>query len=105
MSRPPKPPRLSRNPMGSPSLAAACGKLAITRASAGKQRLVGLAVTVGILLELAESDPELLEEVRDDFVKTNAVLTEHGLPTYDEPEQGSWEPLSFDMYGYSGLHY
>jgi len=66
---------------------------------------VGLSVTVGILLDVAESDPELLDDMREDLVKANAVLAEHGLPTYDEPERGSWEPLSFDMYGYSGLHY
>jgi hypothetical protein len=33
------------------------------------------------------------------------VLAENGLPTYEEPETASWEPVSFDMYGYSGLHY
>jgi hypothetical protein len=33
------------------------------------------------------------------------VLAENGLPTYTEPAEASWEPLSFDMYGYSGLHY
>ena len=66
---------------------------------------MGLALHVGILLDVAESDPEMLDEFREDFVNANAVLAENGLPTYTEPEQASWQPLSFDMYGYSGLHY
>ena len=66
---------------------------------------MGLAVYVVILLDVAESDPEMLDDLREDFAKTNAVLAEEGLPTYEEPEDGSWEPVSFDMYGYSGLHY
>src|SRR5438034_7049759 len=105
MSRPPKPPRLSRKPIGSSSLAAVCGKLAISLGLGGNHRFVGLAVYVGILLDVAESDPEMLDDLREDFAKTNAVLAEEGLPTYEEPEDGSWEPVSFDMYGYSGLHY
>ena len=71
----------------------------------GNDAHVGLAVHVGILLDIAESDPEMLEEFREDFANANAVLTENGLPTYEEPVDGSWQPLSFDMYGYSGLHY
>src|SRR5438874_9337394 len=67
MSRPPKPPRLSRRPIGSSSLAGACGKLV-----------------------LDGTDPELLDEF---------------WAAYDEPEHATWEPLSFDVYGYSGLHY
>src|SRR5947208_3575723 len=56
MSRPPKPPRLSRNPMGSPSLATACGKLAIAaRHPLGNDGPLGLAITAGSLLHLADS--------------------------------------------------
>jgi len=77
----------------------------LARVGVGNPGDVGLAVFVGILLDVAESDPEAMEEIRDDLGKTNAVLAAHGLPTYDEPQNGSWEPLSFDMYGYSGLHY
>jgi len=73
--------------------------------AAGYGASMGLAVFVGILVDAAESDHELLDDMRDDFVSANAVLAEHGLPTYEEPETASWEPLSFDMYGYSGLHY
>jgi len=66
---------------------------------------MGLAVFVGMLVDAAESDPELFDSMREDLANANAVLAEHGLPTYDEPETAAWEPLSFDMYGYSGLHY
>jgi hypothetical protein len=66
---------------------------------------MGLTVEVGILVDVAESDPDALESLREDFAAANAALYEDGLPTYDEPETASWEPLSFDMYGYSGLHY
>ena len=66
---------------------------------------MGLAVHVGILLDVAESDAEMLDDLREEFVNVNTVLAENGLPTYDEPEAGSWKPLSFDMHGYSGLHY
>jgi hypothetical protein len=64
---------------------------------------VGLAVHVGILLDVAESHPEMLDQLRDDFLNVNAVLEENGLPGHDEPEAAAWEPLSLDMYGYSGL--
>jgi hypothetical protein len=73
--------------------------------AAGYGASMGLAVFVGILVDAAESDPELLDDMRDDFGHANALLAEHGLPTFDEPETAPWEPLSFDMYGYSGLHY
>jgi hypothetical protein len=66
---------------------------------------MGLAVEVGILVDVAESDPDSLESFREDFEAANAALAEEGLPTHEEPESASWEPLSFDMYGYSGLHY
>src|SRR5919201_2231952 len=66
---------------------------------------MGLAVEVGILVDVAESDPDSLESFREDFEAANAALAEEGLPTHEEPETASWEPLSFDMYGYSGLHY
>lgn len=92
--------------MGSPSLATDCGKVVVTGAAvAGTRCAMGLAVHVGILLDVAESDPEMLDDFRGDLANANAVLAENGLPTYTEPAAGSWEPLSFDMYGYSGLHY
>ena len=50
--------------MGSPSLATACGKLAIAaRHPLGNDGPLGLAITAGILLELVDSDPEALEEI------------------------------------------
>jgi hypothetical protein len=66
---------------------------------------VGLDITVGYLADLAENDPEFIEEVRKDFALANRVLAEKGLPTWEEPERADWKPVSVDMIGYSGLHY
>jgi hypothetical protein len=41
---------------------------------------MALAVHVGILLDAAESDPELLDDIREDFVSANAVLAENQRP-------------------------
>ncbi len=48
---------------------------------------MGLAISVGILAELAEDDPEGAEEMRDEFERINKVLKKHGLPLHAEPEQ------------------
>jgi hypothetical protein len=41
---------------------------------------MALVVHVGIVLDAAESDPELLDDIREDFVSANAVLAENQRP-------------------------
>ncbi len=66
---------------------------------------MGLDITVGFLVDLAEHDPEEVDDVRADFAVVNEVLADNGLPTYEEPVAAEWEPFAVQMYGYSGLHY
>lgn len=46
---------------------------------------MGLAIVVGILADLAENDPESVEDVQAEFESLNAVLRAHGLPEHVEP--------------------
>jgi hypothetical protein len=66
---------------------------------------VGLAVCVGMLVDLAEADDEGAEELQDEFEALSDALRRNGLAEHREPASAEWEPLSFDMFGYSGLHY
>jgi hypothetical protein len=66
---------------------------------------MGLVVCVGMLVDLGREDEEGVDQLRGDLNTLNDVLREHGLEEHKEPESALWEPISFDMYGYSGLHY
>jgi hypothetical protein len=66
---------------------------------------VGLTVCVGLLVELRQTDEEAAASLREQLSALNDVLREHGLAEHHEPEGADWDPLSFDLYGYSGLHY
>jgi hypothetical protein len=63
---------------------------------------VGLGITVGLLSDLLQEDPEGAEMVLDDLHWVNAALAENGLPYHDEPRDCVvW---SGEGYGYRGLH-
>jgi hypothetical protein len=63
---------------------------------------MGLALSVGFLQELRENDPEAYE----DFRQVNEALRRDGLPPHNEPDKIAPEHrISFEMFGYSGLHY
>jgi len=65
---------------------------------------MGLSIVVGALLDLA--DPEDRAVYDDHWNAINAALQGLGLPVHSEPRAPvAGLPLSFDMYGYSGLHY
>ncbi|MBX9692136.1 MAG: hypothetical protein K2Z81_07115 [Cyanobacteria bacterium] len=64
---------------------------------------MGLAVTVGILNELKNSDEEAYEFYRHQFTLLNVLLAENNLPPHNEPVEIAG--FGCEMYGYSGLHY
>jgi hypothetical protein len=68
---------------------------------------MGLSISVGILAELAENEPEALEHMESEFRAINDLLREHGLPEHQEPKS---LPMRQDRSGttgfpYSFLHY
>ncbi len=63
---------------------------------------MGLAVTVGILIDLLSFDPEGADWFRADMKAVNAALSEAGIESHVEPTEGS--VFSAEMFGYSGLH-
>lgn len=64
---------------------------------------MGLDVTVGYLNEITRDDPSFLPEISAWFDGLNAYLESVGLPPHVEPANCSEK--SWQMYGYSGLHY
>jgi hypothetical protein len=64
---------------------------------------MGLALEVGILVDLEEHDPEGRAFYEASFAATNELLRAAGLPPHDEPTD--CEVWSAEMFGYSGLHY
>ena len=48
---------------------------------------MGLAITVGILGDLLENDPEAAEIMQEEFFYVNEVLAAHKLPLHKEPEK------------------
>ncbi len=67
---------------------------------------MGLALEVGILADLRENDEEGFEDFKKQFDFINDFLQANGLPLHAEPLGLSEEEiLSYDMWGYSGLHY
>jgi len=64
---------------------------------------MGLSVEVGYLADMLANDEEGADSFREDLARLNDFLASANLPPHREPEQG--EVSSFDMYGYSGIHY
>jgi hypothetical protein len=64
---------------------------------------MGLAVEVGYLADLLANDEEGAQSFQDDMARLNDYLASVRLPSHREPEQ--CEVFSWDMYGYSGIHY
>lgn len=68
---------------------------------------MGLAVTVGMLSDLSEHDPEGAEWLREALRSANSLLAAHGLPMHEEPiiPFDGASRCSLDSYPYSFLHY
>jgi len=68
---------------------------------------MGLAISVGMLAELSDLDPEGVEFYRDYFVAVNDLLAKQGLPPHTEPETlpEMDNRCSLCSYPYSFLHY
>tara|TARA_R100000027_G_C2224572_1_gene87162 strand:+ start:65 stop:751 length:687 start_codon:yes stop_codon:yes gene_type:complete len=64
---------------------------------------MGLAIEVGYLKDMSENDEEGVLWINEEFDKMNGYLSQLGIPNHQEPREA--EVWSFDMYGYSGLHY
>ena len=64
---------------------------------------MGLALAVGILGDLKESDSEGFDVFRSYFDNVNALLAANGLSPHLEPEDSP--PWGAEMFGYAGLHY
>ena len=63
---------------------------------------MGLSITVGILADLLENDPEGAEFVRGDFDIINEILRQNGLPKHEEPTS---LPMLGDRSGVTGFPY
>lgn len=63
---------------------------------------MGLGVVVGVLAELAVSDPEGADWAHQELDHVNRTLEEHRLPLHQEPV--NCPVWSGQGYGYSGLH-
>lgn len=68
---------------------------------------MGLSVTVGMLSDLMEEDPEGAEWMNETFQTINKLLKMHGLPAHVEPITSITEQsrCAIDGFPYSFLHY
>jgi hypothetical protein len=67
---------------------------------------VGLSLSVGYLAEVAGVDPEGAQLVEEQFRKLNIALAHAGLEPHVEPATlPASQQISYQMWGYSGLHY
>lgn len=68
---------------------------------------MGLSIVVGLGAEVREEDDQgTLEYLEQQFEVINELLESFGLPPHREPyELDAGQVVSFDMFGYSGLHY
>ncbi|QQS40689.1 MAG: hypothetical protein IPM63_15155 [Acidobacteriota bacterium] len=67
---------------------------------------MGLDIAVGFLSDLKQNDPEGFSEIKEEFERLNTALVAVGLKKHEEPEdlpESHW--VSYQMWGYSGLHY
>lgn len=63
---------------------------------------MGLGVTVGLLSELVQHDPDRADDLRHRFGAIAKVMADAGLTPHQEPE--ACEVWRADGYGYTGLH-
>ena len=68
---------------------------------------MGLAVTVGVLSDLLENDPEGAEWMEEDLAAANALLAVNELPAHVEPRDALPESsrCSYNSFSSSSLHY
>lgn len=68
---------------------------------------MGLDIVVGYLAELCDAgEEEAVRQWRDIFASVNVALATAGVDPHREPEDlGGHAGMSWDMWGYSGLHY
>ena len=68
---------------------------------------MGLAVSVGMLADLLQHDPEGAEWTREAITDLNTVLARHRLPAHVEPERFAVELVCHGImsFPYSFLHY
>ncbi len=67
---------------------------------------MGLGLSVGILKDMRENDAEGYDYFKTTLIKVNQALAAVGLPPHLEPEDiSTGDEASFEMFGYSGLHY
>ena len=64
---------------------------------------MGLCVEVGHLASLLANDQEGADWFQANLARLNVFLASIDRPPHSEPKE--CELLSYDMYGYSGLHY
>jgi hypothetical protein len=64
---------------------------------------MGLTIEVGYLRDMKENDEEGVQWFNEEMEKINGILRQLKLPEHKESDKADiW---SFDMFGYSGLHY
>jgi hypothetical protein len=67
---------------------------------------MGLCIEVGMLADLRENDPEGAEDLVSQLELVNEVLSDNDVGEFVEPRELAPERrCSFEMHGYSGLHY
>jgi hypothetical protein len=66
---------------------------------------MGLAISVGFLIEMNENDEEGAKWFKKNLNTMNRVLKREGLPLHKEPEQSQGLPWWAEMHGYSGIHH
>lgn len=64
---------------------------------------MGLGITIGFLIDQLENDEEGVEWFKEDLERVNRQLRGAGLAQHEEPA-GGFEPLSYELYGYTGVH-
>ncbi|MHC4249917.1 MAG: hypothetical protein ACYS9X_12390 [Planctomycetota bacterium] len=73
--------------------------------AARRRAAMGLATTVGAMIGWQE-DEGALESLKADLAQLNGLLRASGLPEHKEPVRSEGVlPVSYEMYGYSGLHH
>ncbi|RYD60673.1 MAG: hypothetical protein EOP84_36695 [Verrucomicrobiaceae bacterium] len=64
---------------------------------------MGLSIEVGIVADLLENDEEGAAHFQEEFSTLSGYLASVGLHPHTDPSE--MDVISWDMYGYSGLHY
>ena len=66
---------------------------------------MGLDIDVGVLSSYAAEDPEIISAILRDIDRINSQLEPAGFKPHREPRRFESEYLSWQMWGYAGLHY